>query len=201
MSSEPSVSAATVERVLSLCLAAPPTLGTGRLLCIDGPAGSGKTTLADALVAGSRGLVPTVHLVQMDDLYEGWGGLGDVASRVRDDIVEPLAHGRPGRYRRWDWAAGAWAESHTVDPVSLLVIEGVGAGALEYRDRIGTLVWVEAPALVRITRGLVRDGEAMRPEWESWVESEAAHFARQQTRARADLVVDGSGRIMPEPSP
>ena len=30
-------------------LAAPPTLGAGRLVCVDGPAGSGKTTLAAAL--------------------------------------------------------------------------------------------------------------------------------------------------------
>ena len=49
-------------------LAAPPTLGPGRLVCIDGPAGSGKTTLARAVeqaVQGSR-------LVQCDDLLHGW---------------------------------------------------------------------------------------------------------------------------------
>ena len=179
--------------VLDHCLGRPPTLGAGRLVCIDGPAGSGKTTLADEIAVASRHLVPSVRVLHMDDLYEGWAGLGDVALRVRDGIVAPLVRGLPGRYRRWDWLASSWAEEHLVDPCSVLVIEGVGAGATEYADAIGTLVWVEAPHEERMARGLERDGLAMRSHWESWMVSESAHFTRQQTRARADVVVDGTG--------
>ena len=35
--------------MLALAASRPPTLGAGRLVCVDGPAGSGKTTLARAL--------------------------------------------------------------------------------------------------------------------------------------------------------
>ena len=37
--------------VVDLALRRPPTLGDGRLVCIDGPAGSGKTTLAAEVAA------------------------------------------------------------------------------------------------------------------------------------------------------
>ena len=40
--------------------ARPPTLGRGRLLCVDGPAGSGKTTLADEVRAITG--APVVHM-------------------------------------------------------------------------------------------------------------------------------------------
>ncbi|MFN8195139.1 MAG: 4-amino-4-deoxy-L-arabinose transferase [Nocardioidaceae bacterium] len=183
---------AAARLVLDHCLASAPTLGRGRLVCVDGPAGSGKTTLADAVVAASRHRVPSARVLHMDDMYQGWSGLGDVASRIRDGIVVPLGAGLPGRYRRWDWLASAWAEEHVVGPVSLLVVEGVGSGALEYADAIGTLVWVSAPAEVRLARGLERDGEAMLGHWEQWMVDEAAHFAAQRTRERADVVLDAA---------
>jgi uridine kinase len=44
------VSAGTAAVVVAWVLAAEPTLGKGRLVCVDGPAGAGKTTLAGALV-------------------------------------------------------------------------------------------------------------------------------------------------------
>jgi Holliday junction resolvasome RuvABC ATP-dependent DNA helicase subunit len=56
--------------VVSLAAAREPTLGATRLVCIDGPAGSGKTTLG-TLVAASVG----AQLVHGDDLMAGWSGL------------------------------------------------------------------------------------------------------------------------------
>jgi uridine kinase len=186
----PNVSAAAAA-VLTQSLTASPTLGTSRLICIDGPAGAGKTTLARSVLDAAASRAVATRLISMDDLYEGWAGLGNVARRVRDNIVKPLAAGRPGHYRRWDWLADEWAEEHHIDPVPLLVIEGVGSAALEYADRVGTLVWVDAPADLRLVRGLERDGEGMRYHWETWMVAEAEHFARQRTRERADLLVSG----------
>ena len=69
----------TADRVVALALARPPTLGDGRLVCVDGPAGSGKTTLAAGIAA--RTGAPVLH---MDDLYPGWSGL-----RAWTWIIEP----------------------------------------------------------------------------------------------------------------
>jgi uridine kinase len=180
----------TVAAVLELASRRAPTLGTGRLICIDGPAGSGKTTLAAALAEATG-----ARVLHMDDHYQGWAGLGDAPSRIRDQVLRPLAGGRPGHYHRYDWEAGRWAERHTVTPSPLLVVEGVGSGSQELAAHCTVLVWVEADRDLRLARGLARDGQALRDQWLRWMDAEAGHFSRHRTRERADLVVDGVGRL------
>ena len=174
--------------LLELLAGRPPTLGEGRLLCIDGPAGSGKSTLAEAVAARPDSKARVLH---MDDLFPGWSGLPRIDDQL-DDLLTPLGHGRAGRYRRYDWLAGEFAETVTVDPVPLLVLEGVGSGSSRFADLQTVLVWVEAPYDLRLQRGLARDGEAFAPHWEQWATDEQELFAREGTRERADLVVDGT---------
>lgn len=169
-------------------LADPPTLGAGRLVCIDGPAGSGKTTLAAALAD----VVPGARVVHCDELLQGWHGLPGLAATVHA-LLTPLAAGDPGEWRRWDWHAGAWAETRTVEPGGLLVLEGVGSWSPAIAHLVGVLVWVEAETGVRLERGLARDGEDMRPQWEQWRLDEDALFARLGTRAHARVLVDTAG--------
>jgi hypothetical protein len=40
-----------------------------------------------------------------------------------------------------------------------------------------------------------RDGEDFRPLWERWMAQEAAFFAADDTRSRADVVVDGTAPV------
>lgn len=172
--------------VLSQALAAPPTLGEGRLICIDGLAGAGKTTLSASLAALTG--APVIHT---DELLEGWGGLPRLGDTI-DAVLRPLASGQPSRWRRWDWHASAWAETHAISPAPLLIIDGVGSGASTYDELITTLVWIEADRDLRLERGLARDGEHMRSEWERWLDDEAVLHARERTRERADLVYSSS---------
>ena len=167
----------------------PPTLGDARLLCVDGPGGSGKTTLARA-VADRTG----APVVAMDDLYDGWSGLTTVADQL-GTLLRPLADGRPGRYRRYDWHARAFAETVEVGPPAsgLLVVEGVGAGSAAYAHLQTVLVWVEVPRALGLQRGVARDGEHLREQWLAWQAAEADHFTSDRTRERADLVLDGRG--------
>ena len=61
----------------TLAAARPATLGTGRLVCVDGPAGSGKTTLGAELAERTG-----AQLVHGDDLMEGWRGLDAVGRQL-----------------------------------------------------------------------------------------------------------------------
>lgn len=133
-------------------------------------------------------------VVAMDDLYDGWAGLDGVGAQLAG-LLGPLAAGRPGRYRRYDWHVRAFAESVTVPvpPGGLLVVEGVGSGASAHAAWCTVLVWVEVDRDLRLRRGLERDGSDLRPEWVAWQAAEDAHFSRERTRERADLVVDGKG--------
>ena len=191
------IAPAVVQDVVRRTLDAPPTLGGARLLCIDGPAGSGKTTLAAAVVdALPAGLSRAV--VHLDDVYPGWSGLVEGVDRVARLLVEPLARGELGGYRRFDWVADTEAEWHDVSPVDVLVVEGVGAGSSDYAAHITTLVWVEAPPGDRLARGLARDvqlhglhgaEEELRAKWLRWMADEDALLSRQRTPERADVVV------------
>ncbi|TFV50339.1 uridine kinase [Blastococcus sp. TF02A-35] len=180
----PLSAAALAERVLS----APPRLGGTRLVCIDGPAGSGKTTTAGRLAAALGDGVDVVH---MDDLYAGWTLTG-AAARLSAGVLRPLAEGRSGAYHRFDWPAGRFSPTPTPVPVvPVLVVEGCGSASRAV-DRWATLrVWVEAPPALRLARGVARDGAHLAGEWHRWQRTEAAHFAADGTRDRADVVLDG----------
>lgn len=169
-----------------------PTLGEVRLVCIDGPAGSGKSELGRA-VHDAAAATGTAALVQLDDLLEGWRGLPEVSRTLERDVLSPLAAGRAARYRRYDWDRGRFGGEQVVEPVDLLVVEGVGSGAASYSSWMTLLVWVEAPRELRLARGIARDGEALRPQWQQWMADEEALFRREHTRARADMTVDGTG--------
>ena len=51
------------------------------------------------------------------------------------------------------------------------------------------------PAGLRLQRGLARDGVEIDEHLRAWAVAEQEHFARDDTRARADLVVDGTRRL------
>ncbi|SED18189.1 Uridine kinase [Nocardioides exalbidus] len=170
--------------VADRALSAPPTLGASRLVCIDGPTGSGKTTLAGALAR----VVPGTTLVHTDELLHGWDGLPGLAASV-DALVRPLAWGEPGSWTRWDWHASAWAETHRVAPGGLLVLDGVGCWSPAIAPFVGLLVWLEADSDLRLERGVARDGEAMREHLLRWRTDEEALHAAHRTREHADLVV------------
>jgi uridine kinase len=170
-------------------LSAPPRLGATRLVCIDGPAGSGKTTFAGRLAgAVGRG----AQLLHLEDLYAGWTVTGAV-SRLAAGVLRPLAEGAPGAYHRFDWDIGRFAVVPTPVPVAdVLIVEGCGSSPQQL-DRWTTLrVWVEAPAALRLTRGIERDGTQLAAEWRRWQLMEAEVFATERTRERADLRVDGA---------
>jgi uridine kinase len=171
-----------------------PTLGRSRLVCIDGPAGSGKTTLAgqlrDALQKRSGWQVQVLH---MDDFYRGWTGLDDeLTGRIEAQVLAALRRQLPARYQRYDWERAAFTEWHDVPVGPALILEGVGSGAIRFADSTTLLMWVEAPAEVRLARGVSRDGEPLREEWVRWMRLEAAFAATNRTRERADILLDGT---------
>lgn len=186
MSAEPLPAdpATAAARVLDLLASRPPTLGASRLLCVDGPAGSGKTTLARAV---RRAAPVPCRVVHLDDLYPGWDGLGAVIDLV-PPILAAVSAGTPGRYRSWDWVSHAPGPERTVPVVDLLVLEGVGAGGRAWADVTTVTVWVDGPdAAERRSRVVARDGESVRAPIEEWQAAETAHLAAEGTARRADL--------------
>lgn len=174
----------------------PPRLGGScRVVAVDGQAGAGKTTLAAAVAALAAERGRRAAVVPMDDLYDGWRGVLTVHAHV-DEMLRALHTRSETTYRRYDWHREQRAEEHRLTLPDLLVLEGVGASHPAYDDLVTLRVWVEAPTQLRLRRGLARDGEHLAGPWRRFLADEQVVHARDRTRERADVHVDGvAGRV------
>jgi uridine kinase len=182
----------TIDSLLDHVQAGPAQLGGTWLISIDGPAGSGKSTLADRFAARAEARGLHTQILHMDDLYDGWDGAVRGFALLRDHVLKRIADGREGRYRRYDWHQRAYAELHLVPAtLDLLIVEGVTSADREADPWQSLRVWIETSNEVRLDRGIERDGEALRDRWLDWMRWERDHFAAEDTRARAHVIVDG----------
>ncbi|WP_341578852.1 hypothetical protein [Microbacterium schleiferi] len=157
------------------------------VILIDGRSGAGKTSLT-RLLLDRWPLDGTPQLLALDSTYPGWDGLDAAVEDVTRNVLIPHAAGQQGRWRRWDWSAGEYAESHGVDPGLPLVVEGSGILTPATAVLAGVRVWVESPADSRRERALERDGDTYRPHWERWARQEDDHIARDDPAAHATRV-------------
>ncbi|MFF9010593.1 uridine kinase family protein [Streptomyces goshikiensis] len=166
----------------------PPSLGPVRLIGIDGHAGSGKSTFAGRL-AEALGGVPVLHLDDIathEELF-GW------QERLRAQVLEPLAAGRPALWAPYDWVRRRFGPERVLDPVPLLLVEGVGAGRRALRPHLARLLWMETPRARSWGRGRNRDGRELSDFWDGWERAELAHFSDDPSRPFADTLVRQSG--------
>jgi len=188
---------------LTQALARGPTGRSTFLTGVDGCGASGKSAVAAWIVwaAGGRAAGGSA-VVHVDDFYTR-GSRGATVTdqpigshfdwrRLERQVLAPLARDRPARYQVYDWSRdelGEWAE---VSPGGGVVVEGVTATRLELACYFDLTVWVECPREIRLTRGLLRDGESAREQWEiDWMPAEDRYVAEHRPHERAGLVVDG----------
>jgi uridine kinase len=187
-------------KVAAAVMAAPPGLGPVRLIAVDGPAGSGKTTFAGRLAAALRATGATVGEIHTDDLLAGWTDLESYWPRLDSRVLAPLRRGEAGAYHPYDWVAGEFdARERPVPVTDVLVIEGVGSGRRAIGAELSLLAWVEVSDELRLARGVARDGESLREQWIRWMADEVRHFATERTRDRADLRIYGAAQASHDP--
>lgn len=161
--------------------------GPVRLVAIDGPGGSGKSTFADRLSAAAA----NAPIVSTDD-FASWDNPIDWWPRLFDQVIKPLVSGDNGRYQRYDWLSESLAEWRTVPRSPIVIVEGVTAGRREWRQHLSFAIWIETPREIRLKRAVERDGPSALANWEFWMAEEDDHYLRDPTRERADLVIAGT---------
>lgn len=168
-----------------------PLCGATRVITIDGPAGSGKTTLAGALAA-ELGECAVVH---MDDLYEGWTQdlNQDLAQRIQHWILTPLELGQDAQHLKYDWVAEAFVEIVAVPHAPFLILEGVGSGNSILRHYISMSLWIESDPSLLVERVVERDGEQLRDEIAQWQERESQFHALHNVKESAHMQLRGDG--------
>jgi uridine kinase len=173
-------------RLAELARATTPSAGATRVLAIDGRSGAGKSTLAQRLATEMQ--VPCVSLEQ---LYGGWDGLQAGVDRLVEDVLAPLAAGREAAVPLYDWVAARWLAPQVLQPPPLLIVEGVGAGALAAAPHVGLLAWLELSEAARRERAMDRDGSLYGGHWDMWRAQEDVYLEVNRTAERADVVIAG----------
>ncbi len=156
------------------------------VLGIGGCGGAGKTTLA-------RRLVERIDGAQIVATDEFWTGSSFDLEHLRTAVLDRLLAGSVARFDSWNWATKTLHPARDVRPEGVVIIEGVCALHQMFRDDLTVRVWVDAPAAVRLERGVARDGEQSRAMWETvWIPNELAYIERDGPIECAHLVVDGT---------
>ena len=160
------------------------------LIAIDGPAGSGKTSLANQL-SNKLNSATTIH---MDDLYNGWDdALTPTLTRHLEEwILDPLTQQATVKYQKFDWTSSEYGSPIEVRDIQLLILEGVGAAQEIIRQSADLTIWIEVGPQIGLARVLNRDGDQLLPYMLKWQERERAHFLKDQTKENCQIFIDGS---------
>lgn len=158
------------------------------IIALDGRSGAGKTTVSREIIRRN----PRVQLLQIEDFYQGWSGLAGGPERLVDQVLRPWQLGRVARARVWDWERVGWhreVRNLQMSSAGLILIEGVGSGALEIDPFLSAIVWLEAPVPLRFDRAMRREAETFRPFWAMWAQQEEVLLRKSRTPERADLLI------------
>lgn len=168
----------------------PPGRMRTRIVAVDGAGGAGKSTFARHLAAalGHCAIVHTDDFARWDNPIDWW-------PELIEKVLVPISREQPARFTPTQWTPSAAPEAVEIAPAEFLVLEGVSASRQAFRPYVTYAIWIEASVEVRLRRGLDRDGEGSRAQWEAWMAEEDAYRKGERPDLAADLVVDGESDL------
>ena len=160
-----------------------------QIILIDGPAGSGKTTLSLKLKREFEANLDC-QVIHLDDHYNGWDeALGSELTDTLNLVVSNFLLGLPTEIKTFNWHQSRFEGSKKIATGDVLIIEGVGAGQSAVRARATSLYWVETESDLALKRVLDRDGQEYEERIRTWQMREAKHFKEERTREFADFII------------
>lgn len=161
-------------------------------VAVDGPAGSGKTTLARRIESSFPS--EKIEVIHMDDLYNGWEDAltAQLTRTLVNQILTPVSEGKSFGYRKYDWLSRQFGEIQSIKVPELLILEGVGSGQKAARKFLDHLIWIDIEMEVGLQRVLARDGDYLETEMRVWQLRENEYFREDNTKDCATIRVDGN---------
>jgi len=170
-----------------------PLCGETKIVTIDGPAGSGKTTLANELAIGLPAAQGAMSVIHLDELYEGWHGALEqkLFDRIDAWILAPIRNGLNPKHLKYDWHQGKYTTWSELPLTPVVIIEGVGSGNTSLREFVSQAIWIESDEDLLLDRVVHRDGEAIRNEMLLWKAREKNYFDLNQVKENAHIHLRG----------
>ena len=162
------------------------------VITIDGPAGSGKTTLANELSSP----LSSCYTIHMDDLYEGWDStLTPKLTSKLQAILEGVATKNQIRFFPFNWLENRIDSEIELPAPKYLFLEGVGSGQATVRDFISLSLWIEVLPDIGLERVIKRDGPGVAQFMPAFVVAQNIHFEKEDTKKSADYRLSGQGTV------
>lgn len=171
--------------------------GTERkIVTIDGPCASGKTTLAarlaavfDAAVAHTDDFVVPHAMKTKERLAIPGGNCDD--ERLAGEVAVPWKNGGAVRYRRYDCCMDRMMNEEELPDRQLLILEGCYCNLPSVRQYADLRLFVSAPEELRMMRLHRRESpESLRRFTEIWIPLENAYFSAYGLPASGDIVIE-----------
>jgi uridine kinase len=158
------------------------------IVLIDGRAGSGKSTFAEALqqqlfLDGES----APRVIHMDNIFEGWDGLALGSDYMVRFILQPLARRETASWQDWSWVKNqrsSWREFSGGTP---LIVEGCGSLTERSKEHADISIWLEASEETRRERWIQRERHL--EKFDFWAAQELDFYAREKSQSLADLVI------------
>ena len=161
-------------------------------MTIDGPAGSGKTTLAKELAS----VLDSCYTIHMDDLYEGWDStLTPELTKKLQVILKGVKTENQIRFVPFNWLQNNFSPKVELPAPKYLIIEGVGSGQIAIRDYVSLSLWIEVLPDIGLERVIKRDGPAVAQFMPAFIVAQDIHFEKEATKKSADYRLSGQGTV------
>jgi uridine kinase len=163
--------------------------GQTKLVVIEGPAGSGKTTLAKSL----SGLLENCPILHMDEIYDGWENAltPKTFHDIANWIISPILESKSIEYFKYDWILEKRIEKVVINLPKVIIIEGVGTSSFEISKHACLQLWIEVNEETGIKRVLNRDGLHIQEQMEKWQTQESKFFIENNSKENSDIWIDG----------
>lgn len=165
------------------------------IIAIDGPAGAGKSTLAEQL----RQLFVDAEVYHMDDFFltpdlrtpERLARPGENVDHERflNEVLLPLRRGKPFAYRRYDCQTGEFSP-RSGEPARLAIVEGSYSLHPSLRAYYDLKIFLDVDPQEQERRIRARSSEQMAQRFfTEWIPLEEAYFTQERLRETADLIL------------
>ena len=162
------------------------------VITIDGPAGSGKTTLAKELSSA----LDSCYTIHMDDLYEGWDSTLNLKLTAKlKTILSCVKNENRISFLPFDWVESRFGSEIDLLAPKNLIIEGVGSGQSALRDFTSLSLWIEVSPDLGLERVIKRDGPAVAQFMPAFLLLQDAHFEKEASKKSADYRLSGQGTV------
>ncbi len=170
------------------------------VLAIDGPAASGKTTLASKLKD-----IMGASVIHMDDFFlppalrveerlrEAGGNVH--YERFQQEVLPFLKMGKDFTYRRFDCSRMEYGKDVEVVYTPILIVEGSYSAHPNFGKYMDLLAYCTIDAKDQMERIRVRNGEeGARRFQERWIPMENKYFKEFMIQEKADVVIRADSR-------